>query len=79
MKDPHIRLILDTSAVLAYAAGSIDLGETIADPPGTLSRVLPVAAAVATFEVARRWRQRRLAPPALRSWKTRSSVLRGFF
>ena len=31
MKDPHIRLILDTSAVLAYAAGSIDLGETIAE------------------------------------------------
>ena len=31
MKDPYIRLILDTSAVLAYAAGSIDLGETIAE------------------------------------------------
>ena len=25
MKDPHIRLILDTSAVLSYAAGSIAL------------------------------------------------------
>jgi hypothetical protein len=31
VKDPHIRLILDTSAVLAYAAGSIDLGQTIAE------------------------------------------------
>ena len=29
MKDPHIRLILDTSAVLAYAAGSIDLAATL--------------------------------------------------
>jgi hypothetical protein len=31
VKDPAIRLVLDTSAVLAYAAGSIDLGETIAE------------------------------------------------
>ena len=31
MKDPTIRLVLDTSAVLAYAAGSIDLGQTIAE------------------------------------------------
>jgi glycine/D-amino acid oxidase-like deaminating enzyme len=31
VKDPGIKLILDTSAVLAYAAGSIDLGETIAE------------------------------------------------
>jgi len=31
MKDPAVRLVLDTSAVLAYAAGSIDLGETIAE------------------------------------------------
>jgi hypothetical protein len=31
VKDPYIRLILDTSAVLAYTAGSIDLGETIAE------------------------------------------------
>ena len=31
MKDPNVRLVLDTSAVLAYAGGSIDLGETIAE------------------------------------------------
>jgi len=31
VKDPTVRLVLDTSAVLAYAAGSIDLGETIAE------------------------------------------------
>lgn len=31
MKDPQVRLILDTSAVLAYARGSIDVGETIAE------------------------------------------------
>jgi hypothetical protein len=31
VKDPAVRLVLDTSAVLAYAAGSIDLGETIAE------------------------------------------------
>jgi len=31
VKDPTVRLVLDTSAVLAYAAGSIDLGETITE------------------------------------------------
>jgi hypothetical protein len=31
MKDPGIRLVLDTSAVLAYAATSINVGETIAE------------------------------------------------
>ncbi len=31
MKDPTVRLVLDTSAVLAYAAGSVDLGETITE------------------------------------------------
>lgn len=31
MKDPAVKLILDTSAVLAYARGSIDVGETIAE------------------------------------------------
>jgi hypothetical protein len=31
VKDPTVRLVLDTSAVLAYAAGSIDVGETIAE------------------------------------------------
>lgn len=31
MKDLEIQLVLDSSAVLAYAAGSIDLGETIAE------------------------------------------------
>lgn len=31
MKDPSVRLILDTSAVLAYAATSIHVGETIAE------------------------------------------------
>jgi hypothetical protein len=31
VKDPTIRLLLDTSAVLAYTAGSIDLGETITE------------------------------------------------
>jgi hypothetical protein len=31
VKDPTVRLVLDTSAVLAYAAGSIHLGETIAE------------------------------------------------
>jgi hypothetical protein len=31
MKDPAVRLVLDTSAVLAYSVGSIDLGETIAE------------------------------------------------
>jgi hypothetical protein len=31
MKDRRIQLVLDSSAVLAYAAGSIDLGETIAE------------------------------------------------
>jgi hypothetical protein len=31
MKDPAIRLVLDTSAVLAYATGSIHLGETITE------------------------------------------------
>jgi hypothetical protein len=29
--DPAVRLVLDTSAVLAYTGGSIDLGETIAE------------------------------------------------
>lgn len=31
MKDPEIHLIVDTSAVLAYAATSLSLGETIAE------------------------------------------------
>jgi hypothetical protein len=31
VKDPSIRLVLDTSAVLAYASGSIHLGETITE------------------------------------------------
>lgn len=31
MKDQAVKLILDTSAVLAYTAASIDLGETIAE------------------------------------------------
>jgi hypothetical protein len=31
VKDPGVKLVLDASAVLAYAAGSIDLGETIAE------------------------------------------------
>jgi rRNA-processing protein FCF1 len=31
VKDPTVRLVLDTSAVLAYAAGSIDLGEVITE------------------------------------------------
>ena len=31
MKDPEIRLVLDTSAIVAYAATSIDVGETIAE------------------------------------------------
>jgi hypothetical protein len=31
VKDPTVRLVLDTSAVIAHAAGSIDLGETIAE------------------------------------------------
>jgi hypothetical protein len=31
VKDPTVRLVLDTSAVLAYAASSINLGETIAE------------------------------------------------
>jgi hypothetical protein len=29
VKDPTVRLVLDTSAVLAYAVGSINVGETI--------------------------------------------------
>jgi hypothetical protein len=29
--DPAIRLVLDTSAILAFANGSIDVGETIAE------------------------------------------------
>jgi hypothetical protein len=31
MKDPTVRLVLDTSAVLAYAATSINVGETLAE------------------------------------------------
>lgn len=31
MKDPDVRLVLDTTAVLAYAATSIHVGETIAE------------------------------------------------
>ena len=31
MKNPDVKLILDASAILAYAQGSIDLGETIAE------------------------------------------------
>jgi PIN domain len=31
VKDPDIRLVLDTSAILAYAATSIHVGETIAE------------------------------------------------
>jgi hypothetical protein len=31
VKDPTVRLVLDTSAVLAYVAGSIDLGEVITE------------------------------------------------
>src|SRR6266705_3888486 len=31
MKDGQIQLVLDSSAVLAYAAGSIHVGETIAE------------------------------------------------
>jgi hypothetical protein len=31
MKDPNVRLVLDTTAVLAYADASINVGETIAE------------------------------------------------
>lgn len=31
MKDPDVRLVLDTSAILAYAGTSIHVGETIAE------------------------------------------------
>jgi hypothetical protein len=31
VKDPGVRLVLDTSAVLAYAVGSINVGELIAE------------------------------------------------
>ena len=31
MKDPNVRLVLDTTAVLAYAETSIHVGETIAE------------------------------------------------
>jgi hypothetical protein len=31
VKDPVVKLILDSSAVLAYARGSLDVGETIAE------------------------------------------------
>jgi hypothetical protein len=31
VKDPHVRLVLDTTAVLAYAETSLHVGETIAE------------------------------------------------
>jgi hypothetical protein len=52
MKDPAIRLVLDTSAIVAYAAASIHVGETIAEVVEEGGRI--GAPAVCLAEAARR-------------------------
>ena len=51
MKDPDVRLVLDTSAIMAYAAASIHVGETIAEVVDEGGRI--GAPAVCLAEAAR--------------------------
>lgn len=41
-------------------------------------RIVPIALSILLLEVARRWYRRRKGPGKTRTWKPRSSVLRGF-
>ena len=73
---PLDRLSLERS-VARFVEQFDRLREPGQDVPIVRPDLLPVAAAVVVLEVARRWRQRKLAPRVIRISKSRSSWLHG--